>query len=319
MNAAVVQVDGLIFDYPTQRALFGVDCRVDRGTITALVGPNGAGKTTLMRCMAGLEMPFAGSVVVAGLDVLADPRRAHKHMGFLQDFFGLYDDLSVRHCLEFHAAANGIAPAGRRQAVERTAERLNLRDRLDQRAGTLSRGLRQRLAIAQAIIHEPDVVLLDEPAAGLDPEARESLSQLLRTLSASGMTLIVSSHILSELEDYSTHMLILRDGRVVEHCPISGEPAALRQLRLVLSEPVDDLAATLAARHGVDGVLLTGATVASFGFAGDLAAQRRLLADLIGSGLPVAGLAEEVRPMQQVYRDRLRKDGPQANQERWSA
>ncbi len=315
MSESVVRVDGLVFDYPTQRALFDVSCGVGRATITALVGPNGAGKTTFMRCIAGLETPFAGSVTVAGLDVLAEPRRAHQHIGFLQDFFGLYEDLTVRQCLRFHAAANGIAKSRRNQAVERVAELLNLRSRLDQRAGTLSRGLRQRLAIAQAIIHEPDVILLDEPSAGLDPEARESLSSLLRQLRHAGMTLIVSSHILTELEDYSTHMLILRDGRVVEHCPVSGEEASARRLRLMLSDPVDNLPERLMRHFGVGNVLQadvvpTDGATASFDFTGDLNAQCTLLRDLIGDGLPVAALAEEQRTMHEVYRERLRADGP---------
>ena len=303
----VVRVDDLVFDYPGQRALFGVGCRIDRGTITALVGPNGAGKTTLLRCIAGLETPFSGTVRVAGLDVVEEPRRAHRHTGFLQDFFGLYDDLSVRHCLDFHAAANGTAPALRPQAVARTAERLGLQDRLDQRAGTLSRGLRQRLAIAQAIIHEPDVILLDEPSAGLDPEARETLSSLLRQLRDAGLTLIVSSHILTELEDYSTHMLILQDGRVVEHCPIGGKTVATRRLRLVLSHPVDGWADRLESAPGVTDIAIDGSG-AGFAFAGDLAAQHGLLRHLLEAGLPVAALAEEQRSMQQVYRDHLSRD-----------
>ncbi len=309
ISDSVVTVDGLVFDYPTQRALFSVTCRVDRATITALVGPNGAGKTTLLRCIAGLETPFAGSVSVAGLDVLAEPRRAHQYIGFLQDFFGLYDDLTVRQCLLFHAAANGIGKAARRRAVERTAERLDLQDRLNQTAGTLSRGLRQRLAIAQAIIHEPDVILLDEPAAGLDPEARENLSALLRQLRDGGMTLIVSSHILTELEDYSTHMLILRDGRVVEHCPINGDATAVRRLRLVLSRAVDGLGEALTTRSGVSNVGGADPVSASFDFGGDLNAQHNLLSDLLTAGLPVAALSEEQRSMHQVYRERLRRDG----------
>ncbi len=304
---SVIRVDHLVFDYPGHRALFDVDCRIDRGTITALVGPNGAGKTTLMRCIAGLETPFSGTVTVAGLDVVAEPRRAHRHIGYLQDFFGLYDDLTVRHCLAFHAAANGTAPAALRPAVTRTAERLALQDRLDQRAGTLSRGLRQRLAIAQAIIHEPDVILLDEPSAGLDPEARETLSHLLRGLRDAGLTLIVSSHILTELQDYSTHMLILRDGRVVEHCPIHGETAATRRLRLVLSHPVDDWGGRLASAPGVGDLAVDGCE-AGFTFTGDLSAQHDLLRTLLGAGLPVAALAEEQRSMQEVYRDHLRRD-----------
>ena len=236
-GTAVVQVRDLVYDYPTARALFGVSFDIAPGSITALVGPNGAGKTTLLRCLAALETPYSGSVFVDGLDVEEHPRDVHKRLGFLQDFFGLYDELTVRQCLDHHAAAHGVPWVKRPAAVEQSAERLGLADRLGQKAGALSRGLRQRLAVAQAIIHQPSLLLLDEPASGLDPEARQDLSRLLVTLRDEGMTLIVSSHILAELEDYSTHMMIMQDGRLTENSAIGEmEQAGTVRLRVELGE-----------------------------------------------------------------------------------
>lgn len=311
VGAAVVRVRDLVYDYPTARALFGVSFEIGAGSITALVGPNGAGKTTLMRCLAALETPYSGTVRIDGLDVEDYPRDIHKRIGFLQDFFGLYDDLTVRQCLDYHAAAHGMGRSARAEAVPRTAERLGLRDRLDQNAGTLSRGLRQRLAVAQAIIHDPRLVLLDEPASGLDPEARESLSRLLVTLRDSGMTLIVSSHILAELEDYSTHMMIMRDGRIAEHSAIGGTVAASRQavlrMRVELSEPHAGLKDLLSGADGVSGVAMDGAA-ATFDFAGAEAGQAGLLRQLVESGLPVAAFHPVQRSMQTVYLDHLRRD-----------
>jgi ABC-2 type transport system ATP-binding protein len=218
----IITVDGLTFDYPLKRALTDVSFQIPEGSITAVVGPNGAGKTTLLRCLAGLEQPTSGSIRLAGVDVLAEPRTAHRRLGFLQDFFGLYDGLSVARCLEYAARAHGVVETERDARTAWAAEMLGLSDRMEQRAGALSRGLRQRLAIAQTIIHRPSVLLLDEPAAGLDPEARSELSVLFRKLSTEGQTLLVSSHILAELEDYSTHMLIVEDGRVIRHTALSG-------------------------------------------------------------------------------------------------
>src|SRR6185369_9813264 len=169
---AIACVDGLCFDYPGVRALDGVGFELERGTVTALVGPNGAGKTTLLRCLAALETPLAGRIEVAGVDVLESPREAHRRLGYLSDFFGVYDALTVEQCLVHAAAAQGVEQAAVAAAVRRTAERLGLDDRLRTVAGTLSRGLRQRLAIGQALVHAPALLLLDEPAAGLDPEAR---------------------------------------------------------------------------------------------------------------------------------------------------
>ena len=315
IGSPVIAVRDLVFDYPTCRALHDVSFAIEPGSITALVGPNGAGKTTLLRCVAALDTPYSGAIAVDGLDVLEQPREAHGRLGFLQDFFGLYDDLTVRRCLHHHAAAHGMPRAAIAAAIDATAGRLGIADRLGQKAGTLSRGLRQRLAIAQAIIHEPKVLLLDEPASGLDPEARVELSRLLLTLRDEGMTSIVSSHILAELEDYSSHMLILRDGRIVRHCPIDGAATPRRRLRVTLSAPAADLEPALRDTPGVDGVALEGAG-AVFDFAGDVAAQRDLLRRLVEAGLPVAAFHAEQRSMQDVYMDHLRPAGDDAGEDR---
>ncbi len=209
----MITAEGVIYDYPAARALHGVSFTVAKGTVLAVVGPNGAGKSTLMRCIAALDRPTEGRIAVAGVDTQEDPRAVHAALGYLPDFFGLYDELSVRRALIYAARSRGV-PAGQADAAAaKAAMRVDLSDRLDKRAGELSRGLRQRLAIAQTIVHQPQVLLLDEPAAGLDPEARRSLSDLIRRLAGEGMTILVSSHILAELEDYCTDMLMIRDGR----------------------------------------------------------------------------------------------------------
>lgn len=216
----MIIVNNLTFDYPGKRALSHVCFSIEPGSITALVGPNGAGKSTLMRCLAALETPSSGSIQIASVDILEFPRRAHALMGYLPDFFGLYDDLTVEQCLRYHAMVQNIPKAEQQAAIDKVAVRMQIEDILFQEVKTLSRGQRQRLAIAQSIIHHPKVLILDEPASGLDPEARYHLSQLLVRLSEEGITMLVSSHILSELEDYCTNMLILREGRVVKHCSI---------------------------------------------------------------------------------------------------
>ena len=245
----------VVFDYPAARALFGVSFTVARGSVLALVGPNGAGKSTLMRCIAALDRPTAGHIEVAGIDTRADPRGVHAALGYLPDFFGLYDELTVRQCLVYAARSRGVAQGSAEAAAAQAAARVELSDRLEQRAGELSRGLRQRLAIAQTLVHAPSVLLLDEPAAGLDPEARRGLSDLIRRLSSEGMTILVSSHILAELEDYCTEMLMLRDGRVAGGGVVqagarsSGAASAdgLSRVRVGFAEPPADLAARLAA------------------------------------------------------------------------
>ncbi len=297
----IVRVDNLVFDYPTQRALYGVSFEVSKGSVTALVGPNGAGKTTLMRCMAALETPFAGRVTIGGEDVHEDPRASHRQIGYLSDFFGLYDDLTVNQCLRHAAAMHGLSRNEERAAVDRVVDLLDLKDLAVKKAGEMSRGQRQRLGIAQAIIHDPPMVLLDEPASGLDPLARQSLSALLLRLRERGMTLIVSSHILAELEDYSSHALVLDQGKLVDHRPLTGETSHVR-LRLDVVESTDALTAFLKARTGIDELVLDDAG-ATFRALRDVGFRRDLLRDLVGVGVPVIGLKEEMLGLREIYRE----------------
>jgi ABC-2 type transport system ATP-binding protein len=299
----MISVDNLTFDYPGTRALDGVAFALAPGSITALVGPNGAGKTTLLRCIAALERPVAGTVRVNGVDALADPRACHRHLGYLSDSFGLYDELTVRQCLWHAGAIRGLDRVQQAAAAQKSAQRLGIDDRLSQRAGTLSRGLRQRLAIAQAIVHSPQVLLLDEPASGLDPEARHALATLFVRLRDEGMTLLVSSHILAELEEYSTGMVVLRGGRVVDPTPLATTTPGQSELvtcTFQLARPVEGLEQKLA---GIPE--LTRWTVADLAVRGwcspEPAAQHQLLRVLLANELPVCNFAPGRRTLQDAY------------------
>src|SRR5690242_11295774 len=295
----MISVRRLVFDFPGTRALDDVSFELAGQTITALVGPNGAGKTTLLRCIAGLDTPPLGEISVAGLDVLSEPRQSHRRMGFLADSFGLYDELSVEQCLLYSAAALGLPSAEQTKAARLAAERLALSDRYRQAVGTLSRGLRQRLAIAQTIVHRPEVLLLDEPASGLDPEARLGLADTLRRLRDEGMTIMVSSHILSELEDYSTHMLILRQGRLAGQRALAATSAGGAVL-LRLAVPDARMEALLRADTAVSGLIIEG-LAARFQFSGDDLARSLLLRRMIEAGLPVTDFAIERERLQEAY------------------
>lgn len=298
--APLIGVDGVTFEYPGRRALDGVSFTLGRGSVTALVGPNGAGKTTLLRCLAGLDRPLGGSIIVAGIDVVAEPRRSHRAMGYLSDFFGLYDELSVRQCLDYVARANSTDAAGAATRVARTAAILGLEQRLDQRAGSLSRGLRQRVAIGQAIIHDPAVVLLDEPAAGLDPEARYELGELFRDLGRRGMTLVVSSHILAELEAYSTDMLVMRDGRVIDHRRLAAPNAPGTRLRIAATAAGAALLRVLGDDERVSELQQDGDAI-ECRFDGGADARAGLLAALVGAGVGVHEFVSVREDLQQSY------------------
>ena len=298
----MIDVQELSFDYPGVRALDNISFSLPSGSITALVGPNGAGKTTLLRCLAALDTPVSGTILINRVDALHDPRTCHRQIGYLSDFFGLYEGLTVRQSLLHAAAINGV-PHDRQQAVaDLAAARLGIVEKISARSSTLSRGQRQRLAIAQAIVHEPKVLLLDEPASGLDPEARHTLAQLFIGLRDQGMTLLISSHILAELEEYSTDMLVLRAGRIVSHQPVTGShaPAATTMLSLALTGPADRLFELLAAEEGLSDIR-TEENGATFRYSSQPDDQHRLLRRLLDAGLPVCGFGAERRTMQDAY------------------
>jgi ABC-2 type transport system ATP-binding protein len=300
----MIKVRNVSFAYPGNLALDDISLEVKRGSITALVGPNGAGKTTLFRCIASLELPTSGSVIIDGTDVTENPQAGISKTGYLPDFFGLYDDLTVSQCLLFAASAQNIPTDQQEAAVHRAAERLKITDRMSHKAAHLSRGLRQRLAIAISIIHEPVLLLLDEPASGLDPEARITLSQLLISLRDIGITILVSSHILSELEDYSTHMIILKNGRIVSHDQLDASAADRSRLILQTVNKSKDAADLLQSSEGVSGVSRTGDLI-YFEYWQNPKKQSALLENLISNKIPVRFFSEDKTDMNQAYLKRM--------------
>ena len=279
--------------------------RINQGSITALVGPNGAGKTTLLRCMAALEQPVSGAIHIDGIDVLEQPRDCHRMIGYLSDFFGLYQRLTVRQCLHFVARAQGIADQNCQAAILEVSRRLSIDDRLGMRPSELSRGLRQRVAIAQAIIHKPKLVLLDEPASGLDPEARHELAELFLELQRQGITLLVSSHILAELEAYCTDMLVMRQGRIVEHIGVKNTMLH-KPFKLQLAHAVENLAGLLHTLPDITILTIEHNTMALLQIADNKELQHTLLKALLALNLPVCEFAPASSNLQDTYLQTIR-------------
>ena len=308
----IVQVLNLSYEYPGVRALDNLSFTVPRGSVTALVGPNGAGKSTLLRCMAALDQPLDGDIIIDGIDVLEHPRECHRRIGYLSDFFGLYESLTVRQCLTYAAISQGLSDDAAAFAVQQTAQRLDLLGKLDAASSLLSRGQRQRVAIGQALIHSPGVLILDEPASGLDPEARHELGTLFTQLRQSGMTLIVSSHILAELDEYSTHMLVLRGGELIESRSLLETSA--RGGRVCLRAgfaAVVNVTQVQAAIANVAGVELIecDASRALFAAEPEPAARALLLQALVQAGFPVSSFADERENLQQSYLNTMHTAG----------
>ncbi len=222
MTLAIETIE-LTHRYKKLIALDRLNLQVPQGCIYGFIGPNGAGKTTTLRLLAGLQTPTSGEIRLMGERLTT--RLAQRFVGYMPDFFGVYDDLRVWEYLDFFARCYGLRGARLRQVVDELLELVDLSDKRDAFVQTLSRGMQQRLCLAHALVHDPPILLLDEPASGLDPRARVELRELLRTLRDMGKTIMLSSHILSELAEVCDAIGIIDHGRIL----ISGSLAEVQQ------------------------------------------------------------------------------------------
>lgn len=309
MNQPVAQlppisVQDLTYFYPSKLALENINFELTEGSITALVGPNGAGKTTLLRNLAGLDTPYSGSVKIFDKIVDSNPRAAHMQIGYLSDDFGLYDDLKVYDVLEFIGGCHGITDTALASRITELSQLLRLETIIDKKCSTLSRGWRQRVGIAIAIIHAPKILILDEPASGLDPEARTELSSILKTLQKSGMTILVSSHILAELEEYCTAMLVLRDGKIQEHVTLSAHQDKQHQVINVelLDHLTDEQRLILTDKLPAHSFFISADLKSiQFQVEADKSAHAILLKTLLQHGMNVCSFTLEETSLQSLY------------------
>jgi ABC-2 type transport system ATP-binding protein len=211
----MIETKNLTKNYGTLTAVDDLNLTIKDGDIFGFIGPNGAGKTTTMRILVTLLEPTRGSAFINGLNVTKDGKKVRRLVGYMPDFMGVYDDLKVFEYLEFFAAAFGIDRKKRKSIVEGVLELTDLESKKSATVDSLSRGMQQRLGLARVLIHDPKVLILDEPASGLDPRARIEIRELLRELKRMGKTIMISSHILSELEEICDHVGIIEHGRLV--------------------------------------------------------------------------------------------------------
>ena len=211
----MIETKGLSKYYGDLAALVDLDLTIRAGDIFGFIGPNGAGKTTTMRILATLLEPTRGQAFIDGQDVNKHGRDVRRKVGYMPDFMGVYDDLKVFEYLEFFAAAFSIERSKRKSIVEGVLELTDLTSKKATAVDSLSRGMQQRLGLARVLIHDPKVLILDEPASGLDPRARIEIRELLRELKRMGKTIMISSHILSELEEICDHIGIIERGHLV--------------------------------------------------------------------------------------------------------
>ena len=305
--SAIVRTEGLVKRYDRTVAVAGIDLAIDQGEIFGLVGPNGAGKTTTLRMLATLLRPDAGTAEIYGWSVTRNPDEVRRVLGFMPDAFGVYDDMKVWQYLDFFARCYGLPAAGRRRMIGDLLELVDLGDRRDAYVQDLSRGMQQRLCLAHSLVHDPQVLLLDEPASGLDPRARVELRELLRELRSMGKTIVISSHILPELEELCTSVAIVDRGQVLAQGRVGEIERRLRfgaVLRVRLLLEGDELVAArdrFAAEADVASATILPDGTVELGFRGDDAAAARLLAEVVAAGLPVASFARAASDLEELF------------------
>jgi ABC-2 type transport system ATP-binding protein len=283
-------------DFP---ALQGMHLTVPYGQVTALVGPNGAGKTTLLLILATLLAPDAGTARVAGYDLSTDAASARTVLGWMPDTLGVYDQLTVDEYLAFFAGAYRMPKDERPRRIRALLSLVHLEEYLGQPVHVLSRGQKQRLGVARALIHKPRVLLLDEPASGLDPRSRIELRDLLRALAAEGVAVLVSSHILSDLEEMADRVVLVDRGRTVgEHRMADLAATGRTRWRIRALDPAA-LATTLDGRTDCGDVVPVPGGAEAGPMTEDEAAD--LLAALVGDGVRVTGFGPVGSALESAY------------------
>ncbi len=301
--AGLIQLTNLRKEFDNLTAVCDLTLEIPKAEIYGLIGPNGAGKTTTIRMACGLLTPTTGTVRVSGIDVVKEPERAQQYIGYLSDFFSVYEDLKVWEYLDYFAHAYKMAEADIAHRITEVISQTGLEVKRDALIRGLSRGMKQRLGIARAIIHRPDALLLDEPASGLDPKARFDLRNLLRLLSGQGTTILVSSHILTELEGFCTSIGIMEKGKLVRSGRIE-EIAATGSGRYIHFDWIGEFANvvhSLLQKHinvlnpQVDG------NEGTFEFTGNNEELSKVLSDLVTVGVPVVSFKERKQSVEDIY------------------
>lgn len=291
----MIEIKKLCKHYGELAALVNLDLNIEQGDIFGFIGPNGAGKTTTMRILATLLEPTRGEAFIDGMNVAKKGKAVRRQVGYMPDFMGVYDDLKVFEYLEFFAAAFGIPRTKRKAIVEGVLELTDLQSKAAAAVDSLSRGMQQRLGLARVLIHDPKVLILDEPASGLDPRARIEIRELLRELKKMGKTIMISSHILSELEEICDHIGIIEQGRLV----FSGTMDEIRErmniqsrVRVKVADKIETAVELLSALPQIQNVQIEDSHIAVT--MGDSAAPAGIIArTLVGGDIDVIAIEPE--------------------------
>jgi len=229
----MIEIRELTKTYGQFTALNRLDMTIDKGTVFGFVGPNGAGKSTTMSILATLLIPTSGSAKVGGYEVTEYPKEVRKLIGYMPDFFGVYDNFKTTEYLDFYGASYGIPRTERLKLIPQLLELVNLSEKADFYVDSLSRGMKQRLCLARCLVHDPELLILDEPASGLDPRARIEMREILKELKSMGKTIIISSHILPELAEMVDEIGVIENGTLLAKGKVNDIQQRMRANRVL--------------------------------------------------------------------------------------
>jgi ABC-2 type transport system ATP-binding protein len=298
-----IETRGLTKRYGKLDAVTDLNLKIPNGALFGLIGPNGAGKTTTLRMLAGLLEPTSGEIMLKGQVTNHDWRDLRRQIGYMPDFFGVYEDMLVWEYLDFFARCYDLNSSRREQVIDELLELVDLTEKRNSYVQTLSRGMRQRLCLAHALVHDPQVLLLDEPASGLDPRARVEMRELLRELGSMGKSIVVSSHILTELAELCDSVGIIEKGLLVASGPVDEISLHVRQgrmLRIRILGQVSEAEAILRDQIGV-GQIFENNGFLEVQYLGDDEASAELLAVLVSRGIRVASFSEVASNLEDIF------------------
>lgn len=299
----MVHVENLTKKFKGTLAVNNLCMEIPEGEIYGFVGANGAGKTTTMRIIAGLLAPTSGRVLIDGIDISKEPLKVKERIGYMPDFFGVYDDLKVSEYMAFYAGLQGIYGRKVNELTDSLLELVRLTDKKEAYVDSLSRGMKQRLCLARSLIHDPKFLILDEPASGLDPRARVEMKEILKELRSMGKTVLISSHILPELSELCTSIGIIDAGRLVASGPVADITEKLSQkgiIKIKVSDKMEE-AVKLLMEMPEAGEISSVSNVLEVKVKGGEKVYARILRELVVNGIPVISFHPEESSLEAVF------------------
>ncbi|MGE7842055.1 ATP-binding cassette domain-containing protein [Lysinibacillus sp. NPDC093712] len=301
----MIEIRDLTKKYGSFIALDHLNLSLEEGVVFGFVGANGAGKSTTFSILATLLSPTSGDALINGKSVIKEPKEVRKQIGYMPDFFGVYDQLKVDEYLDFYGASYGIGTQDRKVLIPQLLELVNLTNKRFEYVDLLSRGMKQRLCLARALIHDPKVLILDEPASGLDPRARVEMRDILRNLKSMGKTILISSHILPELAEMCDEIGVIDNGKLIAHGNVATIQAQLQgEKRIVIkvSDRLNEVRAFLEEDPLISSIdVMDNRLEIAFNYRGTDSEQIMLLKKAMLADLPIYALSEEEKDLEDVF------------------